>query len=763
MRSSESQFRVPPFPAFPSVSRYVAIGSIEEAFSRVCRSIEARDGISLVFGPPGTGKSLLTKAIIEAYTDTRDVIVVGENPIETPQAFYQHVLHHLGVACTSAQSDLQLTLIDRVNGNKASAGGLVIVVDEAQSLSGDVLEAIRRTTNIMRRDEPRVCAVLCGGPALEDTLARPSMQPFVQRVATRCYLHPLNAAETSKYITESIRNCGAEPDDTITDEAIAAVHHACNGVPRLINQMMTQAIDTAEAAGQILITDVIVDRAWALLQQLPSPMIDEPSFASTDTTIEFGQLDDLDEAAPVADSKNTPASIAETESLSAIYAADQPVSQTADCESCDADCSEPCAAERNELVVSSGSPAAAFDDLGPVVEFEFAAVEPVPSDEHFKLEDEDLCGNQVCDNATCESLSCDEQIRLDMEQPAENDRPLIASEDDCEFTAETTVRLDELQSMSEIVVGGFDAESAESAAAGSAQIACEPALIDSSIDSDNPGYQYPAANGKYDIDQVETQHLAQSQQAISSQSTAETNGSNSIAAEIYAGQQEEPRTERDQPVSRTEPGANAFDLPAHTPSVAGVPHGQPINQSLYTASTIEEGQYRSSEQTDISAVPQSAEAETRPQSSAAKELFGSFEDEVVVPVAAGPGAADGEPLDLNSIYGQSDLESILHQEIVGMSADASRLHVFHEETDGDVNANSNQQRRADGPVRSTRQPVLWLTETDQGALVSDDSDLLIIEDSVEVSPVAPAVTFDDDEQPVSVDFQAMLERMRSSG
>jgi hypothetical protein len=127
---------------------------------------------------------------------------------------------------------------------------------------------------------------------LDELLVEPSMEAFTQRVATRCYLHAMNADETRRYVTETIRNCASDPDETITFEAIAAVHHACGGVPRLVNQMMTQAIDCAEEAGQANITEQIVDQAWAQLQQLPSPMVEEPRILRSGAPIEFGELDE---------------------------------------------------------------------------------------------------------------------------------------------------------------------------------------------------------------------------------------------------------------------------------------------------------------------------------------------------------------------------------------------------------------------------------------------------------------------------------------
>jgi len=294
MTTHPSTFEIPPFPAFPSASRFLPIGSLEESRQRIKRSIDACEGLALVIGPPGTGKSLLCAVMTREYSRSHDVVNLGDTSIHDAATFYRHLLHHLGAKIDSIpDGDLQLALINRVRDPKATEKGLLVLVDEAQSMSPEVLEAVRMTTNIMLDGQPRVYAIVCGGPKLDETLALPVMEPLTQRVAARCYLHPLSSQETRRYIRESIQNCEANPDAAISDEAIAAVHHASSGVPRLINQLITCAIDVAAELDHECITDAIIDHAWAELQQLPSPMIEEPSFARNSSNVEFGELDEM--------------------------------------------------------------------------------------------------------------------------------------------------------------------------------------------------------------------------------------------------------------------------------------------------------------------------------------------------------------------------------------------------------------------------------------------------------------------------------------
>ncbi|MFG0264160.1 MAG: ExeA family protein [Rhodopirellula sp. JB055] len=306
MSSVEHSFHVPPFPPFPSAERYVPVGSQDEALQRIQRAIEAWEAISLVIGPPGVGKSLLCQLLLKQFSGRREVVMFGDAMLDNPLLFQRHLLTRLnrvrGIHSTPLEpnEDPQFALVERLARSTSEFPGLLLLVDEAQALTPEVLETIRIITNTMSEGQPRVSAVLLGGPKLDETLALPSLEALVQRVATRCYLHPLNGDEALTYVHDVIKNCGSNPTEAITNEAIRAIHQACSGTPRLINQMMTAAIDCAASLNQSIIDNKIVDRAWATLQQLPSPVMDEPAIAepnadrsrTTTSNVEFGSLDE---------------------------------------------------------------------------------------------------------------------------------------------------------------------------------------------------------------------------------------------------------------------------------------------------------------------------------------------------------------------------------------------------------------------------------------------------------------------------------------
>lgn len=331
MSSLESNFPIPPFPSYPSADRFVAVGSQQEALQRVARAVSAWEALSLVIGPPGTGKSLLGQMLAKQFSGNRVVVLLGDATIETPAAMQRYLLRRLqkarGIDASSVETpeDLQLALIERIEASSDDFPGLLLLVDEAQTLSPEVLETIRILTNVMSEGRPRVSAVLLGGPKLDETLALPSLESLVQRVATRCYLHPFNNDETAQYISQVISSCGSVPREAIGDEAIRSIHRACSGVPRLINQLMTAAIDVAASADQARIDSQIIDRAWAVLQQLPGPLMDEPPLV-TPSTVEFGPLsDDSDsetlEPQPVAEELSADRPVQEEASIESLESA----------------------------------------------------------------------------------------------------------------------------------------------------------------------------------------------------------------------------------------------------------------------------------------------------------------------------------------------------------------------------------------------------------------------------------------------------------
>ncbi|MEZ6087140.1 MAG: AAA family ATPase [Pirellulaceae bacterium] len=312
---SKFYFSASPFPAMPQVDAFCRVGTTEETRRRLKRSIERAEGPSIVVGGPGLGKSLLCNVIANDYRDTFHVALLSEWQIDNSLELLQAIMFQLNLPYRDQEEgELRLALIDFLRPKQNSGdNGALLIVDEAQSLTPELLEEIRMISNITSEGRPRVRTLLAGGPRLDENLADPRMASFAQRIAARCYLHPLTAGETSQYIKQQLMRVGAEPSDLIEDAAIQSVHTAADGIPRLINQLMNHVLYFAENERAGIITAHIVQCAWADLQQLPAPptkanrlgdiAIDfaADDLSSTDPTIEFGELSDGSDRQPSPD------------------------------------------------------------------------------------------------------------------------------------------------------------------------------------------------------------------------------------------------------------------------------------------------------------------------------------------------------------------------------------------------------------------------------------------------------------------------------
>jgi type II secretory pathway predicted ATPase ExeA len=301
-----------PFPGVPVWQRYVGIGPIEEARQKICRMINRGEAIGVVMGPPGTGKTLLCHKIASLHRQSHEIVMLGDIRVTSRMGLIQQVLFHLGQPHLGKDEDaLHLALVQTLAKSTGASRPLLLIIDEAQMLSAELLDEVRMMSNIVRDGRPMVQTLLVGGPRLEDALADPQAESLTQRIAVRCYLHPLTHGEADQYIRTSMSSMRLAVDDA----AIASVHHASGGIPRLINQLMDLAIEIASTKRLTVVNELCVQVAWSELQQLPSPIL-ESELKSRGGVIEFGDLDGAtfdfeNEKIEAASSTRTPMTSAE--------------------------------------------------------------------------------------------------------------------------------------------------------------------------------------------------------------------------------------------------------------------------------------------------------------------------------------------------------------------------------------------------------------------------------------------------------------------
>jgi type II secretory pathway predicted ATPase ExeA len=255
----------------------------------------------------------LCQVLAEQFRSTLQVALLTGR-LSTRRALLQAILFELGLPYHGLEEgDLRLSLVDhllpRGKANlqvaredaaaTAPAPGktspLLIIADEAHTLPLRLLEELRLITNLTRAGQPRVRLVLAGGPQLEERFASPKLESFNQRVAARCYLEAFDNQQTTDFVRTQIQQSGGQCDAIFTTDALEAIAHVTDGIPRLINQVCDHVLLLAYAGGQRQITAGGIEEAWADLQQLPMPsnVEEDPSGSvAANDVVEFGSLDE---------------------------------------------------------------------------------------------------------------------------------------------------------------------------------------------------------------------------------------------------------------------------------------------------------------------------------------------------------------------------------------------------------------------------------------------------------------------------------------
>ncbi len=187
-----------PFASSPNSRAYFPAQAIEAGRQSLARTVDRAEGVGLIVGPPGTGKTLLCQLLAEQFASRFAVALLTGGRLKTCQALLQSILYELRLPFRGLrEGELRLSLMDYLEPREGGRQGLVLIVDEAHTLSSKLLDELRLLTNLIRDGLPRVRLVLAGSPLIEERLANPRLGSFSQRVATRLYLEPLDKLETA--------------------------------------------------------------------------------------------------------------------------------------------------------------------------------------------------------------------------------------------------------------------------------------------------------------------------------------------------------------------------------------------------------------------------------------------------------------------------------------------------------------------------------------------------------------------------------------
>ncbi|RRQ22258.1 ExeA family protein [Thiohalobacter thiocyanaticus] len=214
-----------------------------EALAHLLFGLGEGGGFVQLTGEVGTGKTTLSRAVLEQVPPHVDVAMIL-NPRINEHELIATLCDELGVAYpanTTSIKALTDALTRHLLRSHADGRRTVLLIDEAQNLSREVLEQVRLLTNLETADEKLLQIILIGQPELKGLLAREDLRQLAQRITARYHLEPLTRDETRAYIQHRLRVCGG-PIDLFTPAAMDEVQRLSGGVPRLINILCDRAL-----------------------------------------------------------------------------------------------------------------------------------------------------------------------------------------------------------------------------------------------------------------------------------------------------------------------------------------------------------------------------------------------------------------------------------------------------------------------------------------------------------------------------------------
>jgi general secretion pathway protein A len=248
-------FNVNPDPRYLFLTRHT-----EEALACLTYGIQSRKGFVLLTGEVGTGKTTLINKLLE-WLRLQQVATafVFNSRMNVPQ-FLDYMMADFGIPCeTKSKSQILQRLYNWLLDRYRAGETAVLIVDEAQNLTDEVLEEIRMLTNLETFTEKLLQIVLVGQPELEAKLKQPQLRQLRQRLTLRAKTHPLTLEETKAYVQQRLRIAGSDGRQIFEPEALVAIHKYANGIPRVVNLVCEHCLVSAFVDQKPTIPVAIVD------------------------------------------------------------------------------------------------------------------------------------------------------------------------------------------------------------------------------------------------------------------------------------------------------------------------------------------------------------------------------------------------------------------------------------------------------------------------------------------------------------------------
>lgn len=253
----ETPFSIAPDPRYLYMSE-----RHREALAHLLYGIGSNGGFVLLTGEVGTGKTTVCRCLLEQVPESTEVAFIF-NPRLTEVELLASICDELGINCPWENRSIKI-FVDHINKHLLAAHArgcnTVLIIDEAQNLSTEVLEQLRLLTNLETNKRKLLQIILLGQPELHDQLARPELRQLAQRITARYYLGPLEKHEITDYIKHRLSVAGSH--DVLFDRSsLTQLFRLSRGVPRLINVLCDRAMLGAYALNQKKVDGRILTKA----------------------------------------------------------------------------------------------------------------------------------------------------------------------------------------------------------------------------------------------------------------------------------------------------------------------------------------------------------------------------------------------------------------------------------------------------------------------------------------------------------------------
>ncbi len=241
-----------PFGLTPDTKFYCALPGHQDTLNVLLVALKNGEGFIKVTGEVGTGKTLLCRKLLSLLPEKDFFTAYIPNPDQSPAGLRRSLAQELGLE-VSASMD-QTEIFERLNARLlelyAQGKKVVLLIDEAQTLSADGLETLRLLSNLETESSKLLHLILFGQPELDATLKRPELRQLAQRIAFSTQLRRLSREEVANYLFHRLAAAGFSYRQLFSPSACHLLYRASRGIPRILNILSHKALLVAFGRGE---------------------------------------------------------------------------------------------------------------------------------------------------------------------------------------------------------------------------------------------------------------------------------------------------------------------------------------------------------------------------------------------------------------------------------------------------------------------------------------------------------------------------------